>query len=68
MPVLPLGADVFGSMRIATTVPVNASLTATMVRVTFRSNTGPYKAGETAAFLPDDASALAAANLATASA
>ena len=39
MPVLPLGADVFSSMRIATTVPVNASLTATMVRVTFRSNT-----------------------------
>ena len=39
MPVLPLGADAFGSMRIATTVPVNASLTATMGRVTFRSNT-----------------------------
>ena len=39
MPVLPLGADVFGRMRIATTVPVNASLIATMVRVTFRSST-----------------------------
>jgi hypothetical protein len=55
MPLLPLGRDPFCSMRIKTTWPTSATLAATMTPVRFADNTGPYRGGETARFLPEDA-------------
>ena len=66
MATLPLGSDPFNSMRILTITPVKPSVAATMVSVRFKDNTGPYRGGEVAAFVPEDATALIAAGLAVA--
>jgi hypothetical protein len=60
MPILPLGFDPFGSMRISMAWPLKPSLAATMIAVIFVDTVGPNKAGETARFLPEDAAALVA--------
>jgi hypothetical protein len=65
LPILP-NTDPFASMRIKTTWPLEPSLAATMVAVTFTNNCGPYRAQETARFVPDDAAALIGAGLAEA--
>jgi hypothetical protein len=53
-------------MRIRTTWPPQSALAATMTRVRFLDNCGPYRAMELASFLPEDAAALLNAGLAVA--